>query len=115
MGAGPMSKENREKLVALFKRGEWILDIDEDYLSTNNPHGIEFRANFGNEAYEVLARVYDADVKDYYNYWRGLEKIVLESKFKLGKSAFVKDETVISVTIMEFREVCITVFPKKVD
>merc|ERR1711964_443104 len=130
MGAGPMSKENREKLVALFKRGEWILDIDEDYLSCNNPHGIEFRANFGDESYSILQDIYDADVAEYYQYWKGLEKIVLEGKFKLSADRFHDDETVrevfdllktamdaieAKITLDKFQQVCVTVFPRKVD
>lgn len=128
--SGPMSKQNFTKLVSNFEKGEWILDIDEDYLSCNNPHGIEFRANFGDESYETLTKIYDADVLEYYEYWKGLEKIVLEEKFKLSVDRFHDDETVRAVidqlkTIMEvkeavltldkFRTVCLTVFPKKVD
>lgn len=127
---GPMSAKNRAKIVSNFQKGEWILDIDEDYLSCNNPHGIEFRANFGDESYDILRDIYDADVQEYYEYWKGLEKIVLEGKFKLSSDAFHNDETVrivldllktamsakeAKLTLDKFQSVCVTVFPRKVD
>merc|ERR1711964_807542 len=91
---GHMTKQNREKLTSLFQRGEWILDIDEDYLSTNNPHGIEFRQFFGEESYKTLAEVYDIEVKEYYNYWKSLEKIAKETIFKKSKQSYLKNEVV---------------------
>merc|ERR1712096_82247 len=93
-------------------------------------HGIEFRSNFGDESYETLSKIYDAEVREYYEYWKGLEKIVLEGKFKLKTDKFMDDETVRDVmrilqttmdaqeavvTLDKFRQVCLTVFPKKVD
>jgi len=92
--SGQMTPANKAKLLSWFRTGEWILDIDEDYLSCNNPHGIEFRANFGEDTYKELARVFDADVKDYYEYWRRIEKITKENVYKLTKGEFLKSESV---------------------
>merc|ERR1712072_256409 len=89
---GRMSQANKDKLVVWFRSGEWILDIDEDYLSCNNPHGIEFRANFGEETYKELAQIFDVEVKDYYGYWQNLEKLTTENVYKLSKSKFLKHD-----------------------
>jgi len=137
---GKMSEKNKEKLVDLFRSGQWILDIDEDYLSCNNPHGIEFRANFGEQTYKELAQIFDVEVKDYYGYWQNLEKLTTENVYKLSKGAFLKHDitqmlmsqlaTVKPVkdskgnieepmdpeeAMLMYQRICLKVFPRKVD
>jgi len=142
--SGKMSEKNKQRLISLFKSGEWILDIDEDYLSCNNPHGIEFRANFGDETYEQLTRIFDVEVKDYYGYWQNLEKLTTENVYKLSKGAFLKHELTQKIldqlhtdtkfgeaykdskgvlvqpmtpeeTVLVYQKICLKVFPRNVD
>jgi hypothetical protein len=129
---GKMSEKNKQRLVDLFRTGEWVLDIDEDYLSCNNPHGIEFRANFGDETYNDLAKIFDVEVKDYYGYWQNLEKLTTDNVYKLPKGQFLKHDLTQKLmktletqnidepmdpeeAMLMYQQICLKVFPRKVD
>jgi len=127
---GTMSDKNMKKLTKLFRGKHWILDIDEDYLSCNNPHGIEFRANFGDAAYAELTEIFDQDVKMYYQYWESLEKLTTSDIYKLPKRGYLNHEITVDLVaqlktimsqrkaedvVLRYRKICLKVFPAKVD
>jgi len=45
--------------VSEFSSGPWVLDVDEDFFSCNNPYGDEFWDLFGMDMYSCLTEVYD--------------------------------------------------------
>jgi len=50
--------KQREKLLHEFDSGPWVLDIDEDFFSCNNPYFDEFRDLFGEKMHKTISKVY---------------------------------------------------------
>jgi len=42
-----------------FAKGPWVLDVDEDFFSCNNPYRDEFRDYFSPEMYKCISVIYD--------------------------------------------------------
>merc|ERR1719456_1621217 len=57
---GKFSKDSMRKIVSICKHSPWILDIDEDYLSCQNPFTVEFSQLYGAETLEKLKTIYQA-------------------------------------------------------
>ena len=89
-----LSLKKMNKIKKILDKNKWILDIDEDYVSTNNPHGVEFRSMFGQKNYDILMKLWDADVNKYYKYSRNLEKIVRKNLFKNNYDFYINHQLV---------------------
>jgi len=64
-----LSDAQTDRLMSEFSEGPWVLDIDEDFLSCNNPYLDKFRDLFGDRAHKLLTKIYnihpdEADVED---------------------------------------------------
>merc|ERR1719231_1958444 len=55
---GTFAPQGMKKIVDICKHSPWILDIDEDYLSCQNPFTTEFTQLYGEEMYNTLVRIY---------------------------------------------------------
>jgi hypothetical protein len=53
---GTLAGHHVKKISSICRGSPWILDIDEDYLSTQNPFTMEFRQLFGDHALETLVK-----------------------------------------------------------
>jgi len=58
-----LSESQRARLVKEFSEGPWVLDIDEDFFSCNNPYFDEFRDLFGEKMQSTLQKVYEIDAE----------------------------------------------------
>lgn len=64
-----------KSLQKAFAEGPWVLDVDEDFFSCNNPYRDEFRDYFSPEMYKCISVMYDgydqseteAALKEIYN------------------------------------------------
>lgn len=56
---GMLPKKQRESITNSFRAAPWVLDIDEDFFSCNNPYRDEFCDLFGQEMYNCLEEIYD--------------------------------------------------------
>jgi len=56
---GKLPEKQRKSVIDEFSAGWWVLDVDEDFFSCNNPYRDEFSDLFGEEMYSCLAAVYD--------------------------------------------------------
>jgi len=57
--SGKLPEKQRKSVIKNFSSGSWVLDVDEDFFSCNNPARDEFWDLFGKERYECLEAVYD--------------------------------------------------------
>merc|ERR1719419_1132680 len=57
--AGKLSQKQISSLIKKFSSGSWVLDVDEDFFSCNNPSRDEFWDLFGMEMWNCLKEVYD--------------------------------------------------------
>lgn len=89
-----LGSEQVEKIASVCRGKPWILDMDEDYLSTQNPFAVHFRHSFGNEAFVTLKNVHDATVGDDEEYSQALEGIVSQGLHLLSASKYQHHETV---------------------
>ena len=80
------------KIEDICKGQPWILDIDEDYLSTQNPFTVEFEAMFGESMWddfiEVTEEIYDEECEEKVN------KMAESDAFFKGEKAYMKDPLV---------------------
>jgi len=53
-----------QKIAAICMHSPWILDIDEDYLSVQNPYSVQFKQFFGDKVFDQLLRTWGAEVND---------------------------------------------------
>lgn len=64
----------------------WVLDIDEDFFSCNNPHRDDFSACFGHQAWLMMKKIYDIGSP-----WdTELEKILQKKLFLKKETTFLK-------------------------
>jgi len=57
--AGKLSQKQISSLINKFSSGSWVLDVNEDFFSCNNPSRDEFSDLFGMEMWNCLKEVYD--------------------------------------------------------
>lgn len=129
---GNLNISKINKISNIIGKNKWILDIDEDYLSTNNPHGIEFKSMFGKKNFDILNELWDADInKNYYKYSKNLEEIVRQNLFKkkydfyinnkivqntvniLIKNKFSKKQSI--EMLNKYYKMCRNIFPSKIN
>jgi hypothetical protein len=89
-----MRREDVSKITSICKGSSWILDIDEDYLSTQNPFAVEFEQFFGKPMLEKLSKLWDAEVKDDVGFIEALEGIANEDTFLLSPAKFLAHKDV---------------------
>ncbi len=51
---GTLKPEHTTKISSICGTSPWILDIDEDYLSTQNPYTVQFKQFFGENVFQEL-------------------------------------------------------------
>jgi len=123
---GNLEINKMKKIKKILKNNKWILDIDEDYLSTNNPHYIEFRNMFGKKNYNLLRDIFDVDIDEYYKYNNYLKKIIKQNIFK--NKDYFKNKTTKKIfkllnfkyskkeskdILNKFQLLCKNIFPKR--
>jgi len=125
-----LSEEGVQRIVDVCQGNPWILDIDEDYLSTQNPFTTEFHYMFGKEAHDDLMNIWDAYCYDGDKYQEALENIVKEDVFLLTPSKFAQHAHVVTAIeqlakgkefskakatsmMSEFRDMCKKFLPAK--
>jgi len=54
-----LPQKQLDKLCKEFESGPWVLDIDEDFFSCNNPYFDEFRDLFGEKMHKTISKVYN--------------------------------------------------------
>jgi hypothetical protein len=84
--------EWHQKIVDICHGNPWILDIDEDYLSTQNPFSVEFQAMFGESIWEDFTDLYDQIYDDEAE--KNLVKACESDALLKSKGGFLKDPLV---------------------
>lgn len=74
------------KIAKICRNKPWILDIDEDYLSCQNPMEVEFKQMLGEDQHAKLKNVWNAVVAD--GYESVLEQIISDQTYKLPPARF---------------------------
>lgn len=54
-----LPQKQYDQLCDEFESGTWVLDIDEDFFSCNNPYFDEFRDMFGEKMHKMVSKVYN--------------------------------------------------------
>lgn len=93
---GTFAPQGMKKIVDICKHSPWILDIDEDYLSCQNPFTTEFTQLYGEEMYNTLVRIYQGMKGDDEKYNNLLEEIVKNDTFLEPPSKYMKDDDVMA-------------------
>jgi len=58
-----LPEKQRERLKQELASGTWVLDIDEDFFSCNNPYFDEFRDLFGEKTHKMISKIYGTDAE----------------------------------------------------
>jgi hypothetical protein len=93
-GSCKLPQEGLDQIVRICSGQPWILDIDEDYVSTQNPFAVSFQQHYGDPMYQKLVEIYDMPVSDDDRYCVSLETIVKKSLFQKSPAAFAKEQAV---------------------
>lgn len=122
---GDLNIKKMVKIKNIIKNNKWILDIDEDYLSTNNPHAVEFKSMFGSKNYNILSDIWNVEINNYYKYQKMLKKIIVDKIYR--KHDFFKNNTIKNAIkflnknyslkdskniLIKFQLLCKNIFPK---
>lgn len=84
--AGKLPDDSFEEIADILRDSTWVLDIDEDFFSCNNPHRDDFSACFGTKAFNLIRKIYDVGAP-----WdKNLENIVSKKHFLKSQSAYMK-------------------------
>jgi hypothetical protein len=126
-----LPEEGLRKIVKICRGRPWVLDIDEDYVSTQNPFAVSFKAHYGEEVYDALVDIFDTGSADDDKYGALLERILKKDIFAKSKQAFGKDTTVQEAVALlrgggmstrkaaelmdEYRNICRKVVPVRAD
>lgn len=78
-----LPQDQLDKIVQEFgKEKKWVLDIDEDFFSCNNPYLDDFRDLFGQKVFDALFQVYNIITMDAVDTQEGvLEQMYLEKTY----------------------------------
>jgi len=87
---GKFSDSNFNEILDIVGETPWVLDIDEDFYSCNNPHRDDFEACFGKQNWSQIKRLYDigSPWDDEY------EKILQKKIFLRKEDSFWKNKSV---------------------
>lgn len=101
-----LSDTQTNRIINEFSSGPWVLDIDEDFFSCNNPYFDKFRDLFGDRMHKVISKVYnihpdEAEVEEkllkmfkrqsYKKSWNAFSKTALTRDLKKGMQDSGKD------------------------
>lgn len=87
---GKLPDQSFYEIAEILKDSTWVLDIDEDFFSCNNPHRDDFSACFGPKSFSLMKKIYDIGSP-----WdENLEQIVLQKQFLATEKAFLKNKHV---------------------
>lgn len=89
-----LPEEGVAKIKAAVKGKPWILDIDEDYLSCQNPPLTQFKQFFGGDTADILAEVFNQRTDDDLKFCTALEKIVTDDIFMLSQTQYAQHAVV---------------------
>lgn len=87
---GQLPDDSFWSIMDILQDSTWVLDIDEDFFSCNNPHRDDFRACFGPEVWNNMKKLYDIGSP----YDQSLEKILQKKLFLKNESKFMKCQPV---------------------
>jgi len=83
---GELPDESFWEIVEIIGNNPWVLDIDEDFFSCNNPHRDDFSACFGMKNWQLLRKIYDVGQP----HDEGIEKFLKNKQFLQSQSKFLK-------------------------
>jgi len=83
---GELPEDSFWDIVEIIGKNPWVLDIDEDFFSCNNPHRDDFSACFGQKNWNLLRKIYDVGQP----HDEGIEDFLKAKKFLLPESKFMK-------------------------
>jgi len=90
---GTLSEEQISLIRNVCNNEDWVLDIDEDFFSCNNPYKDSFAACFGLRTFNLMKKIYEigspGDV--------ALKRILKKKLFLKSKAEFMKHPLVQSV------------------
>jgi len=87
-----LPQKQLDRLVEEFDEGHWVLDIDEDFFSCNNPYFDEFRDLFGEKMHKIVKKVYN-HATDYEELEEALMSMFRTQSYKKSWSRFSKSST----------------------
>merc|ERR1719204_133043 len=87
-----LPQKQLDLLVDEFNEGPWVLDIDEDFFSCNNPYFDEFRDLFGEKMHKTIRKVYN-HATDYEELEEALMSMFRKKSYKRSWKRFEKSST----------------------
>lgn len=84
--AGQLPDESFDEIIEIIGQNPWVLDIDEDFFSCNNPHRDDFSACFGLRNWHLLRKIYEVGQP----YDENLKKVWTENQFLLSQKEFLQ-------------------------
>jgi len=91
--AGKLPDDSFYEIADILKDSPWVLDIDEDFFSCNNPHRDDFSACFGEKSFKLVKKIYDIG-----DPWTSnLENIIQEKLFLKPEGQYLKRKDVKAV------------------
>jgi len=89
---GTLSPKQTELIQNVCVGNPWVLDIDEDFFSCNNPYRDGFEACFGKSTFTLLKTLYDTEINHAgdYNDEDIMKKIFNKKLFVRSGSQFLK-------------------------
>jgi len=88
--SGALPDDSFYEISNILKDQTWVLDIDEDFFSCNNPHRDDFSACFGPKGFSLIKKIYDIGAP-----WdQDLEQIVMKKLFLQTEKKYLKNKHV---------------------
>jgi len=85
-----LPEKQRDRLKEELSTGTWVLDIDEDFFSCNNPYFDEFRDLFGEKTHKMISKIYGTDPEDTSEMEETLLSMFRNKSYKKSWSRFSK-------------------------
>lgn len=85
-----LPEKQRNRLKEELSTGTWVLDIDEDFFSCNNPYFDEFRDLFGEKTHKMIGKIYGTDPEDTADMEETLLSMFRNKSYKKSWSRFSK-------------------------
>lgn len=85
-----LPEKQRDRLKKELSTGTWVLDIDEDFFSCNNPYFDEFRDLFGEKTHKMISKIYGTDPEDTSEMEETLLSMFRNKSYKKSWSRFSK-------------------------
>merc|ERR1712072_811753 len=82
---GTLAPKDVAKIQSVIKGAPWVLDIDEDFFSCNNPYRDNFAACFGDRTFRLMQKVYEIGCGPDQN----VKKILKKKLFMKSKQEFM--------------------------